>query len=193
LSFDDRSQQLIKRVRLFNGVYSTAGQNEAFPDFSDSALLQNVDQWLLPFLADKNSWQALTNLPFYQLLSQQMDYQQLKKLESLLPESIAIPTGRKATIYYSDEGQALLSVRMQELYGLQEHPTLLNGKLPITCELLSPAQRPLQTTDDLIGFWLGSYKQIQKEMKGRYPRHFWPDDPANSLATATTKKRMQQQ
>lgn len=193
LPFDARSQQLIKRVRLFNRVNNTTVQNEELPDFSESALLQNADQWLLPFLTDKNSWQALSNLPFYQLLSQQMDYQQLKKLDSLLPESIAIPTGRKATIDYNDEGQALLSVRMQELYGLQEHPTLLNGKLPITCELLSPAQRPLQTTDDLIGFWQGSYKQIQKEMKGRYPRHFWPDDPANSPATATTKKRMQQQ
>ena len=193
LPFDARSQQLIKRVRLFNRVNSTTGHSEELPDFSESALLQKVDQWLLPFLTDKNSWQALSNLSFYQLLSQQMDYQQLKKLDSLLPESIAIPTGRKATIDYNDEGQALLSVRMQELYGLQEHPTLLNGKLPITCELLSPAQRPLQTTDDLIGFWQGSYKQIQKEMKGRYPRHFWPDDPANSPATATTKKRMQQQ
>jgi len=193
LPFDARSQQLIKRVRLFNRVNNTTGQNEELPDFSESALLQNVDRWLLPFLTDKNSWQALSNLPFYQLLSQQIDYQQLKKLDALLPESIAIPTGRKATIDYNDEGKALLSVRVQELYGLQEHPTLLNGKLPITCELLSPAQRPLQTTDDLIGFWQGSYKQIQKEMKGRYPRHFWPDDPANSPATATTKKRMQQQ
>jgi ATP-dependent helicase HrpB len=121
-----------------------------------------------------------------------MDYQQLKKLDSLLPESIVIPTGRKAGIDYNEDGKALLSLRMQELYGMQQHPTLLNGKLTITCELLSPAQRPLQTTDDLIGFWQGSYKQIQKEMKGRYPRHFWPDDPANSPATATIKKRMQQ-
>jgi ATP-dependent helicase HrpB len=192
ISFDTRSRQLIKRVNLLNAAIDIAEQNDAFPDFSDAALRQNIDQWLLPFLSGKTTWQAFVKLPFYQLLSQQMDYQQLKKLDSLLPESIVIPTGRKAGIDYNEDGKALLSVRMQELYGMQQHPTLLNGKLTITCELLSPAQRPLQTTDDLIGFWQGSYKQIQKEMKGRYPRHFWPDDPANSPATATIKKRMQQ-
>ena len=190
LPFDARSQQLIKRVGLLNEAASNEQANE-FPDFSDAALLQNMDKWLLPFLAGKNTWQALSNLPFYQLLSQQLDYQQLKKLNSVLPESIAIPTGRNASIDYNDNGKAILSVRMQELYGMQQHPTLLNGKLAITCELLSPAQRPLQTTEDLVGFWQGSYRQIQKEMKGRYPRHFWPDDPANSPATASTKKRMQ--
>ncbi|MFT6330409.1 MAG: ATP-dependent helicase HrpB [Bermanella sp.] len=192
IPFDTRTKQLIKRVSLLNAGINIAEQNEAFPDFSDAALRQNIDQWLLPFLNGKTTWQAFVNLPFYQLLSQQMDYQQLKKLDSLLPESIIIPTGRKAGIDYNEDGRALLSVRMQELYGMQQHPTLLNGKLTITFELLSPAQRPLQTTDDLIGFWQGSYKQIQKEMKGRYPRHFWPDDPANSPATATVKKRMPQ-
>lgn len=192
IPFDTRTKQLIKRVSLLNAAINIAEQDDAFPDFSDSALRQNIDQWLLPFLSGKTTWQAFVTLPFYQLLSQQMNYQQLKKLDSLLPESIVIPTGRKAGIDYNEDGRALLSVRMQELYGMQQHPTLLNGKLIITCELLSPAQRPLQTTDDLIGFWQGSYKQIQKEMKGRYPRHFWPDDPANSPATATIKKRMPQ-
>jgi ATP-dependent helicase HrpB len=192
IPFDTRTQQLIIRVNLLNAAINIPEQNDAFPDFSDTALRQNIDQWLLPFLSGKTTWQAFVKLPFYQLLSQQMDYQQLKKLDSLLPESIVIPTGRKAGIDYNEDGKALLSLRMQELYGMQQHPTLLNGKLTITCELLSPAQRPLQTTDDLIGFWQGSYKQIQKEMKGRYPRHFWPDDPANSPATATIKKRMQQ-
>jgi ATP-dependent helicase HrpB len=191
LPFDERTTQLIKRVALVNEATNTNSQSSALPDFSDKALLNSIDEWLLPFLVEQTSWQALTKLPYYQLLSQQMDYQQLKVLNTLLPESIVIPTGRKASIAYNDEGKAILSVRMQELYGLQEHPTILNGTLPITCELLSPAQRPLQTTDDLIGFWKGSYKQVQKEMKGRYPRHFWPDDPANSPATASTKKRMQ--
>jgi ATP-dependent helicase HrpB len=192
LPFDTRSLQLIKRVGLLNSTTNTAEQSNTFPDFSEIALLQTIDQWLLPFLTDKSTWQALSNLPFYKFLSQKMDYKQLQQLDLLLPEGIVIPTGRKAGINYNEEGKAFLSVRMQELYGMQQHPTLLNGKLPITCELLSPAQRPLQTTDDLIGFWQGSYKQIQKEMKGRYPRHFWPDDPANAPATATIKKRMPQ-
>ncbi|MFT7258498.1 MAG: ATP-dependent helicase HrpB [Glaciecola sp.] len=190
LPFDLRSLQLIKRVGLLNRTLNSAEQSNTFPDFSEVGLLQTIDQWLLPFLTNKSTWQAFSNLPFYQLLSQKMDYKQLQQLDSLLPEGIVIPTGRKVGINYNEEGKALLSVRMQELYGMQQHPTLLNGKLPITCELLSPAQRPLQTTDNLIGFWQGSYKQIQKEMKGRYPRHFWPDDPANAPATATIKKRM---
>jgi ATP-dependent helicase HrpB len=190
LPFDARSRQLIKRVGLLNNTINTQERSNTFPDFSEVGLLKTIDQWLLPFLTEKSTWQALSNLPFYQLLSQKMDYKQLKQLDSLLPEGIVIPTGRKAGINYNEEGKAFLSVRMQELYGMQQHPTLLSGKLRITCELLSPAQRPLQTTDDLIGFWQGSYKQIQKEMKGRYPRHFWPDDPANAPATATIKKRM---
>lgn len=191
LPLNERAQQLIKRVKLLNEANSLSKQGSEFPDFSDATLLENTDNWLLPFLENRNSWQALTNLSFYQLLSQQMNYQQMKMLDTLLPESIAIPTGRKAAINYNDEGKAILSVRMQELYGLKQHPSLLNGKLNITCELLSPAQRPLQTTEDLIGFWRGTYKDVQKEMKGRYPRHFWPDDPENSPATASTKKRMQ--
>jgi ATP-dependent helicase HrpB len=84
----------------------------------------------------------------------------------------------------------MLSVRMTELYGLQCHPTVAQQQVPITVELLSPAGRPIQTTQDLPRFWQGSYKEVQKEMKGRYPRHYWPDDPANSLATNKTKKRM---
>jgi ATP-dependent helicase HrpB len=115
----------------------------------------------------------------------------MQSLNNALPEAILIPTGRKANIEYREDGTATLSVRMQEVYGMQQHPRLLNDSLALTFELLSPAQRPLQTTQDLIGFWAGSYKQIQKEMKGRYPRHFWPDDPSNAPATATTKKRMQ--
>lgn len=188
IPLDERTRQLLQRVNLARKI-SKASE---FPDLSEAALLQSIDTWLLPYLIDKNTWQALCGLPFYQLISQKMDYVQLQKLNDLLPESISIPTGRKAGIYYNSEGKALLSVRMQELYGLKQHPTLLNGALAITCELLSPAQRPIQTTEDIVSFWKGSYKQVQKEMKGKYPRHFWPEDPANSPATSTTKKRMQQ-
>lgn len=194
--FDERAQQLLKRVELLHLMSTTSERSREsaseFPEFSDATLLARLDEWLLPFLQDKSTWQAFSGLPFYQLLSQQLDYSQSKLLDTLLPETLLIPTGRKARIQYNDEGQAVLSVRMQELYGMQQHPTVLNGKLAITCELLSPAQRPLQTTNDIIGFWQGSYQQIQKEMKGRYPRHFWPDEPDKAPATAHTKKRMQQ-
>jgi ATP-dependent helicase HrpB len=174
------------RAQLYHSFKPDAG----YGDLSTNALLSNIDKWLLPFLQDKTSWQQVSALPFYQLLSQILSYQALQTLNAELPEAMTIPTGRKASIEYKEDGKALLAVRMQEVYGLQRHPTFLHGSIAITFELLSPAQRPLQTTQDLLGFWTGSYKDIQKEMKGRYPRHFWPDDPANAPATATTKKRM---
>jgi len=185
LPFDKRSLQLSQRVSLFN-----VNTEPPLPDFSETGLMATIEEWLLPYLRDKSTWQALSHLPFYQLLSQRLDYQQLTKLNACLPETILIPTGRYAAIEYNQNRKAILSVRVQELYGMTQHPTLLNGSLPITCELLSPANRPVQTTEDIVGFWNGSYVQIQKEMKGRYPRHYWPDDPANSQATSVTKKRM---
>lgn len=191
LPLDKRCQQLMIRAQLIQSKEQSQAPNAGFDALSAEALLLNMNDWLLPFLQDKTSWQQVTALPFYQLLSQILSYQALQTLNTELPEAMTIPTGRKAIIEYSADGKATLAVRMQELYGLQQHPTFLNGSLALTFELLSPAQRPLQTTQDLVGFWSGSYKEIQKEMKGRYPRHFWPDDPANAPATATTKKRMQ--
>lgn len=187
LPLDKRCEQLIIRAQLYHAHYPDGG----FDHLSAESLLLSIDEWLLPFVQDLTAWQQVKALSFYQLMSQILTYQQMQSLNKELPELILIPTGRKAAIEYRDDGTATLSVRMQEVYGMQKHPKLLNGNLPLTFELLSPAQRPLQTTQDLIGFWGGSYKQIQKEMKGRYPRHFWPDDPSNAPATATTKKRMQ--
>lgn len=190
IPLDTRSKQLIVRVELARAALVEGSNRESLPDLSVSGLSASIEQWLLPYLEDKTTWQQFTNLPFYQLLSNLLNYQQLTKLNELMPENWLLPTGRQANIEYSEQGLAMLSVRMQEMYGLQAHPTLLNGKLAITCELLSPARRPLQTTQDIVGFWSGSYVPIQKEMKGRYPRHFWPDDPANAKATVATKKKM---
>ncbi|WP_371195915.1 ATP-dependent helicase HrpB [Glaciecola sp. SC05] len=190
IPLDFRSKQLIVRVELARAFLNKSANKTPLPDLSAAGLRSSIYHWLLPYLEDKTSWQQLINLPFYQLLSNLLNYQQLSLLEELLPENWLIPTGRKAALEYSEQGTATLSVRMQEMYGLQKHPVLLNGSLAITCELLSPAQRPLQTTQDIVGFWAGSYVPIQKEMKGRYPRHFWPDDPAHAKATAATKKKM---
>ncbi|MDT0627278.1 ATP-dependent helicase HrpB [Alteromonas sp. W364] len=186
LPFDDRTKLLIERVKLAKSV------DDAFPDFSEQGLLAYIDTWFTPYLQGLKSWKQIGQLSFYQQLRQSMDYAIQQKLDSLLPESIDIPIGRKAKLDYRDNNKVVLSVRMQELYGLQTHPCLLNGKLPITIELLSPAQRPIQTTEDIVGFWSGSYREVQKEMKGRYPRHFWPDEPMKAPATSTTKKRMEQ-
>lgn len=186
LPFSEHDWQLIYRLRLAKECQLAAD----FPDFSDAGLLENIDTWLLPYLTDKVSWVQLAQCQFVQQLTSLVDYSVQQRLNTLLPESLKLPTGRNARLTFDEQGKVTLAVRMQELYGLQQHPQINNGQIAITLELLSPAQRPLQTTQDLPGFWAGSYKQVQKEMKGRYPRHFWPDDPANAPATTTTKKRM---
>ena len=163
---------------------------EDLPDISTTALMDNLAQWLLPFVESFMTWSELVKLDFYSLLKNQFDWQQWNKLEALLPTHISVASGRQHKLEYGEHDTVTLSVRMQEMYGTAVHPTVVHGKIPITIELLSPASRPLQTTQDLPGFWQGSYKQVQKEMKGRYPRHFWPDEPAISPATTTTKKKM---
>ncbi|MDU0352904.1 ATP-dependent helicase C-terminal domain-containing protein [Paraglaciecola aquimarina] len=186
LPFDDDSWQYIFRVRLASDL----NKDNVWPDFSEQGLLHSADLWLLPYLSDKTTWQQLSQCQFLQQLKSQLDYQQQQELDKLLPEKLLLPSGRHGRLIYTESNKVTLSVRMQEMYGMREHPVIGLGQIALTIELLSPAQRPIQTTQDLPGFWQGSYQQVQKEMKGRYPRHFWPDSPATSPATTTTKKRM---
>lgn len=186
IPFNDDTQQLIYRVRFaasFAGAIS-------FPDFSESGLLNSIDRWLMPYLTDILTWQQFTQCHFQQQLLNELNFTQQQYLNKQLPKNLALPSGRNAQLIYTSDNSVMLSVRMTELYGLQSHPTVAQQQVPITVELLSPAGRPIQTTQDLPRFWQGSYKEVQKEMKGRYPRHYWPDDPANAQATARTKKRM---
>ena len=192
MPFNDEAQQLIYRVQLaasFAGVPSFSAFH-AFPDFTGSGLLNSIDSWLMPFLSNILTWQQFTQCHFLQQLLNELDFAQQKNLNKQLPKRLILPSGSSAQLTYTSNNSVVLSVRMTELYGLQRHPTVAQQRVPITVELLSPAGRPIQTTQDLPRFWQGSYKEVQKEMKGRYPRHFWPDDPANAQATTRTKKRM---
>lgn len=110
------------------------------------------------------------------------------ELDRRLPEQVAIPTGRLARLDYSS-GEPVLAVKLQELFGLKEGPRVLGGQLPVTVQLLSPAGRPVQITQDLAGFWQGSYAQVRQELRGRYPKHPWPEDPLNATPTAFTKRK----
>jgi ATP-dependent helicase HrpB len=118
----------------------------------------------------------------------EVSWQQRQSLNQLLPESLLIPSGRQARLDYRD-GEVCLAVKLQEMFGCLETPRVLEGRLPVTLELLSPAGRPLQRTQDLEGFWRGSYHDVRRDMRGRYPKHPWPDDPATAIATARTNKR----
>jgi ATP-dependent helicase HrpB len=186
LPFNDACLNLLYRNELARQLSG----DEALPDLCFSALEQQLESWLLPHIGEFNSWQQVLKCDFYQLLRNQFTWQQWQTLEQLCPSQYEAPTGRSFTLQYGQDGDVSLAVRIQEMYGLIQHPSIARGKLPITLSLLSPALRPVQTTQDLPGFWQGSYKAVQKEMKGRYPRHFWPDDPAHSPATTTTKKNM---
>lgn len=185
LPLDDACQSLLARGQLAVAILP----DKTWPEASELALLNSIEHWLLPYVDSCNSWAQLLKLDFYSMLKNRYDWQQWQALDALLPDFYTVPSGRKVPLVYAEK-TVKLSVKMPEMYGLTEHPTVAKGKIALTIELLSPAQRPLQTTQDLPGFWIGSYKQIQKEMKGRYPRHFWPDDPINSPATTTTKKKM---
>ena len=186
LPFDEACISLQYR----SGLAKKLLPQEDLPDLSTTALMDNLEQWLLPYVESFMTWSEFIKLDFYSLLKNQFEWQQWNKLEALLPTQITVASGRQHKLEYGEHDTVTLSVRMQEMYGTAVHPTVVHGKIPITIELLSPASRPLQTTQDLPGFWQGSYKQVQKEMKGRYPRHFWPDEPAISPATTTTKKKM---
>lgn len=188
LPMSARAQQLIQRVALAN----TFDQGKALdlPHFDKRSLLDSIDIWLLPFIKGKLKWAELTKVDFYQALSNLLDWQQQQWLNKFCPERIVIPSGRQQDLTYSDDSSVVLSVRMGELYGWSVHPAIADNQVAITIELLSPAQRPIQITKDLVGFWAGSYRAVQKDMKSQYPKHYWPDNPANAPATTKTKRNM---
>ncbi|WP_462158970.1 ATP-dependent helicase HrpB [Pseudoalteromonas sp. GB56] len=173
--------RLVLAGQLVGGVFSVN---------CDQALLGDAHTWLAPYLRDVTSLNELENLDYRPALLSLIDYNAQQQLEQLLPSKLTVPSGSTHKLVYQLDGPAKLSVRMQEVYGLMQSPQLAHGKLPLLMELLSPAHRPLQLTQDLAQFWRGSYREVQKEMKGRYPKHFWPDDPATAQATNKVKSKM---
>ncbi len=162
-------------------------------DFSDAALLEHLEEWLLPHLGPERSLEECKNLKWETILLSALSWESRHELERLLPGHFTAPTGSRIEIDYTDPGAPVLPVRIQEMFGTSIHPAVLSGELPLTIHLLSPAQRPIQVTRDLTGFWSGSYAEVKKELRGRYPKHFWPDDPATAQATKKTKKYMDSQ
>lgn len=163
-----------------------------WPDWSDDALLATLDTWLRPWLADCYSIAALHNLAWHDILLSQLDWATQCALAEQAPTHFRLPAGHDRLIDYQSPAGPLLSDKLQAFLGCREHPRLPNGE-PLVVELLSPAGRPLQTTRDLPGFWSGSYHDVAKEMRGRYPKHPWPDDPAHAQATLLTKARLKKQ
>jgi ATP-dependent helicase HrpB len=177
--------QLLIRMTL-------AHQNfpDEYPEISEAVLLTNLKTWLSPFLSEVKNLDQLKRTDLVEPLKCCFNWNLQTALDLLLPKRVRVPSGSNVRISYQLDGPAKLSVRMQEVYGLSSTPELCKGKVPLLIDLLSPARRSLQLTQDLEGFWKGSYRSIQKEMKGRYPRHFWPDNPEKAKATTKTKAKM---
>jgi ATP-dependent helicase HrpB len=170
-------------------MFLRASDGESWPDLSDAALADTARQWLAPALAGKTALREITAEEFAAALHERLPWAQRRRLGTEAPTHFAAPTGSHVPIDYAAEGGPKIAIRVQELFGLSQHPTIAGGKVPLTIELLSPAHRTVQTTRDLPGFWRGSYAAVRAEMRGRYPKHPWPDDPAAATATRRAKPR----
>jgi ATP-dependent helicase HrpB len=164
------------------------GLGEPWPDMSDEALVARLDDWLLPFLSGEPSLAGIAADALMNGLMSLVPHDLQRKVDPLAPTHFHAPSGSTVPIRY-DEEQAVLAIRVQELFGLDIHPAIASGTVPLTLELLSPAHRPIQTTRDLPGFWRGSWADVRADMRGRYPKHVWPDNPLEATATARAKPR----
>ncbi|WP_293794229.1 ATP-dependent helicase HrpB [uncultured Pantoea sp.] len=161
---------------------------EAWPPLDDESLLDTLESWLLPEMSAVRDLKGLQSINLVSALLHLLTWSQRQRLDTVLPTHYTVPTGSRLPIRYDAEKPPALAVRIQEMFGEAQNPAVADGRVPLVLELLSPAHRPLQITRDLAAFWRGAYPEVQKEMKGRYPKHPWPDDPANALPTRRTKK-----
>jgi ATP-dependent helicase HrpB len=166
-------------------------EGDAWPDLSDLALAARAADWLAPALAGKIALAELGSGAFRDALQSLLPWTLRRRLDGEAPAHFVAPSGSTVAIDYGAAEGPKLSIRVQELFGLDRHPTIAGGRVPLVVELLSPAHRPVQVTRDLVGFWRGSYAAVKAEMKGRYPRHPWPDDPLTAPPTRRAKPRPQ--
>lgn len=170
-------------------AFLRVAEGETWPDIGDTALAASAGEWLAPFLAGKSRLADVTADDLGSALDGLVAWDKRRRLDELAPTHYEAPTGNRHAIDYDGPGAPALHIRVQELFGLAKHPSIANGRLPLTLHLLSPAHRPIQITRDLPGFWAGSWSAVKSEMRGRYPRHPWPDDPASALPTTRAKPR----
>jgi ATP-dependent helicase HrpB len=170
-------------------MFLRASEGEEWPDLSDAALGQSVNAWLAPALAAKTALGEITADELNTAVRALLPWPLQRRLDAEAPTHFTAPTGSQVPIDYEAEGGPKIAIRVQELFGLDRHPAIAGGKAPLLIELLSPAHRPVQMTRDLPGFWRGSYAAVRAEMRGRYPKHPWPEDPIAAQATRRAKPR----
>jgi ATP-dependent helicase HrpB len=175
-------------VALRQRTAFSAAHDEAIPDLSDAALAARLDEWLAPLLHGKRRLDAIGPVLLKQALEGLLGYEASRAIDKLAPAHFYSPAGSSHPIDYAASGGPTVEVRAQALYGLKDHPTVANGRMPLILAITSPAHRPIQSTKDLPAFWAGSWRDVAKEMRGRYPKHPWPDDPVAAPPTLRTKR-----
>ena len=185
LPWSDKARELQARLESMRFWQPEAG----WPEVSDACLVKNLDQWLAPYLTGMRSTEHLKKLDLFAILAARLDWQQQSRLEREAPTHLTVPSGSKVRLHYTPGAPPVLAVRLQEMFGLADTPRVCNNTVPVLLHLLSPAQRPMQITQDLRGFWETGYHKVKKELRGRYPKHHWPDDPWQAQPTSRSKPR----
>ena len=176
------------RIALLRRLDLDGKGDSEWPDVSDSALLASLDDWLLPYLGKVSRLSHFANLELSGILHALLPWPLPQRLDEQAPRTLQVPSGSNIRLDYS-EFPPVLAVRLQELFGLADTPRIAGGRVAVKLHLLSPAQRPVQVTQDLANFWRSTYAQVKKDLKGRYPKHYWPDDPLIAEPTARAKPR----
>ena len=183
LPWGEASRSLRDRVRFLRAL------DPSWPDWSDEGLTALADQWLTGLLNGRRSLGEIADQALADALRGLLPWDLQRRLDVEAPARFEAPTGTRARIDYGAEAGPTAEIRVQELFGLSVHPTIAGGRVPLTLALLSPARRPVQVTRDLPGFWTGSWAAVRAEMRGRYPKHPWPEDPASAAPTTRAKPR----
>lgn len=186
LCFTPEHQQWRSRVMWLRRIEESTFN---WPDLSDDVLLATLNEWLGPYVAGITTLDRVRRLDLTTPLHALLTYDQHRRLEKMAPTHIVVPSGSRLRIDYEQSDQPILAVRLQEMFGCRETPRVADGKIPVMLHLLSPAKRPVQVTQDLAGFWARAYLDVRKELRGRYPKHHWPEDPLNASPTAKAKRR----
>jgi len=185
LTWSKKAQSLKHRVNFVN-----EHREEQFISFRDEALLNSLNEWLEPYLSNVKSVKDLEALDIYPMLLSRLTWNEQQTLEKLAPSTFKVPSCSNIFIDYSDIQKPSMSVKIQEMFGLEETPKVLNATIAIQIHLLSPAMKPIQITYDLSSFWKNGYSEVRKELRGKYKRHYWPENPYEAVATKKTKKHM---
>ena len=184
LPWNEAATQWRARVALLHKLWP-----EHWPSVDDQTLLDSLEDWLAPFLAGLTRWRDIEQLDLVNALNALLDYDRQRELARLAPTHLDIPTGRRVRIDYTAEGGPVLATKLQSVFGWRASPTVADGQVAVVLHLLSPAQRPLAVTADLASFWQNAYPEVRKDMRGRYPKHPWPEDPFTATAQEGTRRR----